>query len=108
LCICEDDGEVWTWGFGGDCQLAQGDEEDRGLPVKVPLPERIVLLKAGNDFTIGLTAKGDWFGWGNNDVGQLGVGNKDTKPTPQRGSIPGKRVRDIAPGGIHCLGLTGN
>jgi alpha-tubulin suppressor-like RCC1 family protein len=103
----EDDGEVWVWGFGGDGQLGQGDEEDRALPVKVPLSEPVILVKAGHDFTVALTEKGDWFGWGNNDVGQLGVGNKETKLVPQRGSIPGKKLKDIIPGGIHCLGLTG-
>jgi alpha-tubulin suppressor-like RCC1 family protein len=42
---------------------------------KTPL-ERIVMLAAGSHHILALNVDGRVFAWGNNDVGQLGIGQK--------------------------------
>ena len=58
-------GEVFTWGWGGDGQLGHGDSNDRRVPTKVEIPEGEVVVKVacGSYHTVAVTRTGKLFTW---------------------------------------------
>ncbi len=112
------------WGYNGDYQLALGDESDRAVPVLHPEVRDVVQLSVGADFTLGLTSKsrdlskchtatdtchtetGEIWGWGNNDIGQLGNGTTSTVPKVSKVSTNGLRFKHVISGGFSALGVT--
>lgn len=71
------DGEVFTFGYGGDGRLGHGSEESEFIPrvVKIdperPLP-KVVSLSSGNAHTVVLTEAGQLWTFGQGGFGQLG------------------------------------
>lgn len=77
----------------------------------VTLPPRwgkVRAISAGEDHTIALTNRGVVAAWGANDLGQLGVGDREHRLTPVRVSLPGAKgeVTHILAGHRHNLVLT--
>ncbi|MCM1441341.1 MAG: hypothetical protein NC131_19365, partial [Roseburia sp.] len=75
------DGTVWTWGQNNFGQLGDGSTTNRTVPVQVvtdvygtPLTN-VVSIAAGETFAMALDKDGYVWTWGNNNVGQLGIGN---------------------------------
>jgi alpha-tubulin suppressor-like RCC1 family protein len=65
-------------------------------------------ISAGEDHTLALTNRGLVLAWGANDLGQLGVGDREHRLTPVRVTLPGAggRVTSIRAGHRHNLALT--
>jgi len=86
------DGSVYTWGNNLTGQLGREAEgESRRRPGNVPdfptLGRGASAVAAGAAFTLALLDDGSLYAWGNNDVGQLGIGTSGfdtdrTTPTP--------------------------
>ncbi len=51
-------------------------------------------ISVGAEFLLALDSKGDVWGWGNNNEGQLGLGHTDPQPVPIR--IPHLEGRGVA------------
>lgn len=96
------DGTAWGWGTNGSGQLGDGSPTNRSVPVSVTGGiKNWIQISASIDHTIGLRADGTAWGWGLNDVGQ--VGNNDTAdvsvPNPVVGNFTD--VLQVDAGGIH-------
>lgn len=70
--------------------------------------ERIVLLSSRADCVLALNEKGDLFGWGNNEYGQLLGATKEMQlHTPKHIKL-NKKLKGAAAGGSACVVLDGN
>lgn len=66
--------EVYAWGSGESGQLGRPPSTDPGAPAKVAgLPADVVAVAAGADFALAVTASGQVWAWGRDDLGQLGT-----------------------------------
>jgi len=72
--ILTDDGEVLSCGVGEYGRLGTGSTTDSLIPQSLePLAhEDIVAIAAGSSHSLALTANGQLYSWGRNDMGQLG------------------------------------
>jgi myosin heavy subunit/alpha-tubulin suppressor-like RCC1 family protein len=78
-------GLVFSWGSG--LQLGRGVFTGRGdsndpMVVKAISKYRIKTVRCGWKFTIVLSHSGDLFAWGENNQGQLGLGDTNDRVTP--------------------------
>lgn len=71
------DGTVWNWGTGSNGQLGDGNSGG-GVAVTTPIQvtglENVTAVADGNGFALALKADGTVWGWGYNELGQLGDG----------------------------------
>lgn len=111
LAVCED-GSVAVWGLGANGRLGNGSLANQSTPVLLDLSdfsfgpgEKIVEVAAGRSHSMARTNSGKVFVWGNNSVGQLGLGTTVDSPFPQQ--IPGLNATRIYGGGTyHSLALS--
>ncbi|CAE7237272.1 UVR8 [Symbiodinium sp. CCMP2592] len=102
-----DSGELWTWGRNGDGQLGVGDTVDRHAPVKVNVDgQKIVAVAAGHLHTAAITDSGELWGWGRNDYGQLGIGDKQDRHAPVKVNVDGQKIVAVAARGRHSAAIT--
>ena len=94
-------GEVYAWGGNEKGQLGLGDAKDRRRPTKVPGLARVKSIAVGGGliFALALTESGEVYAWGQNERGQLGLGDREDRLTPTK--VPGLAgVKAIATGAI--------
>jgi alpha-tubulin suppressor-like RCC1 family protein len=76
-CAVTDAGRVMCWGYNEFGQLGDGTTVSRSIPVEArAVTERIRSVAAGWGHTCALTESGGVKCWGNNQLGQLGDGQK--------------------------------
>jgi alpha-tubulin suppressor-like RCC1 family protein len=70
-------GEVYAWGSNYCGQIGNGCNIDQLIPIKVKgfNNERVVMISCGRNHSMALTECGHVYSWGNNESGQLGIGN---------------------------------
>jgi alpha-tubulin suppressor-like RCC1 family protein len=107
-------GEVYAWGHLGS-KYAQGRLvaiEEHPTPEIVEIVGsfgRVKTIAAGECHSLALTENGTVYAWGDNRVGQLGLGDRETQNclTPRIvGKLGGEKIKDIAAGNFHSLALT--
>lgn len=77
------DGTLWAWGQNGDGQLGNGTTGIHELlPVQISTQNEWKDVSCGENSTIGLKTNSTLWAWGNNDYGQLGIGNTHSKTIP--------------------------
>lgn len=90
-------GNVYAWGANGRGQLGVGDSTPRSSPVAVVggLTFKRIFTQEKSESIFGLTSNGTLYGWGENDQGQLGIGNTDAQSSPVAvlGGLTFKSVR---------------
>lgn len=62
----EDNGSVYTWGWGEDGECGQGKNEDVEIPTKMKFftTKTVVDVIAGNHHTLAITDKNELYSWG--------------------------------------------
>ncbi|KAM7154492.1 putative E3 ubiquitin-protein ligase HERC3 isoform 1-T1 [Molossus nigricans] len=106
-----DRGQLFSWGAGSDGQLGLMTTEDS---VTVPRliqklnQQTILQVSCGNWHCLALAADGQFFTWGKNSHGQLGLGKEfPSQASPQRvRSLEGIPLAQVAAGGAHSFALS--
>lgn len=107
-----DDGSVYSCGWGADGQTGsfitgQGHYSSKGIPMKVKGDiegEKIVQVSGIVDCVLAVSEKGDLFGWGNSEYGQLDACTKEQQLNIAK-NLPFKKIGKIkraASGGTMC------
>jgi alpha-tubulin suppressor-like RCC1 family protein len=104
-------GGVLAWGYNQLGNLGDGNTTTSDVPVKVKLPHgaEVSQLFAGGWHAMVLTTKGVVLAWGNNESGQLGIGNltQQWSAVPVKVKLPtGAKVTGIASCLNNSLALT--
>ncbi|XP_054941776.1 probable E3 ubiquitin-protein ligase HERC3 isoform X2 [Physeter macrocephalus] len=106
-----DRGQLFSWGAGSDGQLGLMTTEDS---VAVPRliqklnQQTILQVSCGNWHCLALAADGQFFTWGKNSHGQLGLGREfPSQASPQRvRSLEGIPLAQVTAGGAHSFALS--
>ncbi|MDC0672522.1 RCC1 domain-containing protein [Nannocystis radixulma] len=106
-CARTRDGELWCWGRGDNGQLGLGVEvmnrEERSGPQRVPGLAGVRLVSAAGKHTCAVVGDADVYCWGDNERGQLGLGEFARAPRRwPEGHVFGKVDRVIAGAGT-CI-----
>jgi alpha-tubulin suppressor-like RCC1 family protein len=99
-------GSAWTWGSNTSGQLGDQTTVAKSSPVSVMGGfSDWVSVNAGGYHTVGLTASGMIWSWGNNEGGRLGDGTTVAKSSPV--SITGglNNWLVVSAGGFHSLAI---
>ncbi|XP_014911336.1 probable E3 ubiquitin-protein ligase HERC4 [Poecilia latipinna] len=104
------DDQVYTWGQDSRGQLGLGGSNSgAGSPqhIRSLSAVPVVHISAGGEHSFALTVSGGVFGWGRNDCGQLGLGDKEDRNTPVLVNyLNTKKVTHISCGQEHTVALT--
>ncbi|CAH1803231.1 unnamed protein product, partial [Owenia fusiformis] len=97
------EGEVYSWGHNGYCQLGNGSTNQCTTPTHVTtnLQGKVVVQVAcGSHHSLALTSEGEVFAWGQNNCGQVGSGSTTNQPAPRKvtACLGGKKAVRIACG----------
>ncbi|RVE49615.1 hypothetical protein evm_005747 [Chilo suppressalis] len=103
-------GRVYASGWGADGQTGLGNYENQGVPAPVKgdiTSEKIVKVASTVDCVLALNDKGELFGWGNSEYGQVPMSVKQQQVNMSYALVNftkgiGK-IKDIAAGGSFCL-----
>jgi len=95
-----EDGRVWSFGKNEYGQLGLGNQgigTGRNTPTEITMPEgvRIVGVGCGYSHTVLIGEDGRVWSFGNNDSGQLGLGDNHDRNTPQEITVLGELVRMV-------------
>jgi alpha-tubulin suppressor-like RCC1 family protein len=102
-----EDGILWSWGWNNVGQLGTGTQSGTIMsPVEVVALDEITSASAGASHTIVLRSDGTVWGWGRNNLGQLGVGSLLPDPSLSPVQALGlKGMIAVAAGNGHALAL---
>lgn len=110
-----EDGDVYTWGFGGTMfstgALGHGDTESKAVPTKVQALAgvKIVSVGASHHHCLALSADGQVFTWGKGEYGVLGNGASVDAAVPVPiASLSQDKIAKIACGEAFSGALTVN
>lgn len=79
-----EDGTVWSWGVNKDGQLGRNDElEFDHRPIRIEGLSDVRAVYAGDEHSFAVHTNGTVSAWGNNDDGQLGLGDYDNRYSPE-------------------------
>ncbi|CAH7145213.1 Herc3 [Phodopus roborovskii] len=104
-----EDGEVYTCGVNTKGQLGHEREGNKPGELIQKLNQQTILqVSCGNWHCLALAADGQFFTWGQNSHGQLGLGKEfPSQTSPQRvRSLEGIPLAQVAAGGAHSFALS--
>ncbi|GBP51740.1 RCC1-like G exchanging factor-like protein [Eumeta japonica] len=103
-------GKVYSCGWGADGQTGLGHYDNQGIPAPVCgdiTSERIIKVASTSDCVLALNDRGEVFGWGNSEYGQVPMANKIQQVNMSYALLNFTkglgRIVDIASGGSFCL-----
>jgi alpha-tubulin suppressor-like RCC1 family protein len=102
-------GTVMAWGDNESGELGNGSAEPLStVPVPVQGLTNVVAITAGENFNFALSDDGTVFAWGDNSVGELGIGSSvpDSDVPVQVPGLTG--VKEVASGTEHALAVLSN
>jgi alpha-tubulin suppressor-like RCC1 family protein len=106
--IVIDGGQVYTWGDNQNAQLGNGDLDYLSQPTLVENLRDIIAVGQGSaaKHSIALKLDGSVWSWGDNEYGQLGIGNSDVINSSIPKLIEGIHgIVAVAAGNKHSLAL---
>ncbi|KAM3659752.1 LOW QUALITY PROTEIN: protein RCC2 [Ammospiza maritima maritima] len=95
------EGKLWSWGRNEKGQLGHGDTKrvEAPRPIEALGSEAIVAAACGRNHTLALTESGSVFAFGENKLGQLGLGNQtDAVPSPTQILYNGQPISKLGCG----------
>ncbi|XP_059722895.1 protein RCC2 isoform X1 [Haemorhous mexicanus] len=95
------EGKLWSWGRNEKGQLGHGDTKrvEAPRPIEALGGEAIVAAACGRNHTLALTESGSVFAFGENKLGQLGLGNQtDAVPSPTQILYNGQPISKLGCG----------
>ena len=115
----DDQGKVYTWGYGVYGALGNGATANSAVPVDISSSgalagKKIVKISSGWYNSMAIDDQGKIYAWGNNNMGQLGTGNTTNSLVPVdisgSGALAGRKIVDISSGGestqyVHSMAL---
>lgn len=104
-CAHRSDDALWCWGSNAYGQIGDGTTTDRTTPTQVSmLGNTVVRVGTGGSHTCAFDKSGAVWCWGNNQYGQLGVGDMVGRQVPTK--LNGiANINQIWPGGSHTCAL---
>ncbi len=108
-CVIDALGALWCWGSNGDGELGVDDTTNRSTPQRVGTDSDWIAVDAGGDSTCGIRGSGETgqvYCWGDNALGQLGIGTfsrREEVPTP---IFSGETFRAVSVGVDHACAIT--
>lgn len=105
--VRKQDGSVWQWGFNGEGQRGDGTAQNvNEAPGQATLPQGAAATRiaVGARHVLALLDDGSVYGWGLNNIGQLGQGDSLPEFLPARITLPAPAVA-IAAGRAHSLAV---
>ncbi|MGI4864964.1 MAG: T9SS type A sorting domain-containing protein [Janthinobacterium lividum] len=103
-------GSAYAWGLNNFGELGIGTTANSAVPpTAVAGNLTLTQLSAGQSYSLGLTATGTLYAWGDNSYGQLGIvaGSGSTGPNPTPMPVPNLAgIVKVAAGDRHALGVT--
>jgi alpha-tubulin suppressor-like RCC1 family protein len=107
-CAIRQNGQVVCMGYNLHGQVGSGvsgGQVDTATPV-VGLSEGAIALSLGGGFSCAITPSGAAKCWGDNDFGQLGIGNTESSPVPQATTVAGEHTFvQLSAGNSHACGI---
>lgn len=83
VCSLLQNKNMWCWGENKQGQLGNGTKDTSYVPVKVGFGMlQVEYLNGGSNHTFVQTNDGEYWGWGENDGGQIGDGTYDNHSVP--------------------------
>jgi len=78
-------GTLWCWGDNSIGQLGIGNYSSNSNPIQIGVDSNWVNIKSSaSNCVMGLKKNGTLWSWGNNNYGQLGIGNTNNSNIPQK------------------------
>lgn len=105
--VVDDNGTTYTWGSGEHGQLGHNDLKNRNIPTVVQDLQgtRIVRLAIGEAHMLA-TSDDEFFVWGWNACGQLGLGHTEDVIRPSTLEVLGRqRVSSVSAGAAHSVAI---
>jgi alpha-tubulin suppressor-like RCC1 family protein len=94
-------GRAICWGPGG----GSGEAGTWSVPRFIEETANLVDIAVGDTFTCGLDTAGAVLCWGQNDQGQLGVGDLDARSTPTPSALA-EPIASLSAGALHVCAIT--
>lgn len=106
-------GEMYSWGHNGYCQLGNGGSGQGLTPTLISTNlqgKKILRVACGSHHSMALSQEGEIFAWGQNNCGQVGSGSTTNQPTPRKvvAVIGNKMALSIACGQTSSMALLEN
>ncbi|TGZ51677.1 RCC1 and BTB domain-containing protein 1-like [Temnothorax longispinosus] len=112
------EGEVFSWGHNGYCELGNGTCNQGLTPTLVNMPtlgnglnmKRIVDIACGSHHSVALTEDGEVYAWGQNNCGQVGssISTNQGAPRQVNSNLAGKKVVYISCGQTSTMAVIEN
>nr|CAD7426419.1 unnamed protein product [Timema monikensis] len=107
-----DNGDLYSWGNNGYCELGNGTSNPCLVPTQIILPvsKEVVDVACGSHHTLALTRDGEVYAWGQNNCGQVGSGMSTNQSAPRKvnSGVGGKKVVSIACGQTSSMAVMEN
>ena len=113
-CAVDQDGNLWTWGWGLGGRLGHADSHIHSGSRAVIAPRlvtslgrrRVASIAAAKHHTLVCTTSGEVFSFGSNKYSQLGYSGVDTQPEPRRVSSLRCRIVAVAAANKHSAAVS--
>jgi len=104
------DGNLWGWGGNWHGQLGDNTTETRLSPIRIfitPVWTAVTSVSASGDYTMAILDGGSLWGWGDNQVGQLGDGTNTYRRGPvwAMGNVAMVSARNSQTDGGHTMAI---
>jgi len=88
--VITNEGKCFVWGCNFDGLLGIENEQHAALPKEVIVgnQERLISITSGGQHFLAVCENGQCVSWGQNQQGQLGIGNYAVVPSPQVIPLP--------------------
>eukprot|EP00873_Tetraselmis_striata_P039718 jgi/Tetstr1/459982/TSEL_005306.t1 len=111
VAICEEEEEVYSWGWGDFGRLGHGTPMDLFIPKSIAALKglKVTMVACGDTHTLAVTQQGAIYSFGRNQNGQLGNGTTQDSLVPVHiQELSGTKIVQAACGAEHSVALSDN